>query len=72
MTTPTYFYSAQTSGFYLSGMHTDIPDDAVPVSEQTWRKITDDLAQGLPVNPDDLIPEDVPTLPDEDPMEDNE
>jgi len=72
MTTPIYYYSAQTEGFYLEGVHDEIPEDAVPITEQAWRELVSNLAQGVPVNPADLEspPTDIPEgAPEEAPEE---
>jgi len=49
MTTPSYFYSPATGGFYLEGMHEDIPEDAIALSEAEWTALVDGLAQGASI-----------------------
>ncbi len=34
-----YKFSAETTGFYLIGFHTDIPADAVDITENKWREL---------------------------------
>jgi len=45
-TPPTYFYSPASGGFYLEGLHEDIPADAIALSEAEWTTLIDGLAQG--------------------------
>ncbi|WP_053091314.1 tail fiber assembly protein [Morganella morganii] len=34
-----YKFSAKTIGFYFVGYHTDIPDDAVDITNEHWREL---------------------------------
>jgi len=49
MSTPSYFYSPATGGFYLEGLHEAIPADAIALTEAEWRALIDGLAQGASV-----------------------
>lgn len=40
------YYSATTGGFYLVGVHTDIPSDAVAVSDDDFTALMDAQAAG--------------------------
>ncbi|CAD5851648.1 TPA: tail fiber assembly protein [Escherichia coli] len=41
-----YKFSATTTGFYLVGFHTDIPADAVDITEDKWRELMDGQEAG--------------------------
>jgi len=49
MTTPTYFYSPASGGFYLESLHPEMPDDAIALSEAEWIDLLDGLAQGASI-----------------------
>jgi hypothetical protein len=40
-----YYWLASISGFLHTDFH-DIPDDAVPISEETWRSLLDGQTNG--------------------------
>lgn len=47
-----YQYSAETNGFYLTGFHTEIPTDAVNVTEDKWRELMAGQAGGKIISSD--------------------
>ena len=47
-----YHYSATTKGFYVEGIHTELPQDAVPVSEAEHAALMQAQAQGQSIQPD--------------------
>jgi hypothetical protein len=49
----TYFYSAQTSGFYKTEIHGDkIPADAVEITEQQWQDLFEGQSNGMVIAAD--------------------
>jgi len=49
MTTPSYFYSPASGGFYLEGLHESIPEDAIALTEAAWAALVEGLAKGASV-----------------------
>lgn len=47
-----YKFSATTTGFYLVGFHTDIPTDAVNVTDDKWRELMSGQAGGKLISSD--------------------
>jgi len=41
-----YFYSNSTTGFYIEGLHADIPNDAVAITEAHYQALLDGQSQG--------------------------
>lgn len=48
-----YFFSASTVGFYLSEINTEMPDDAVEITESVWREYLATPADGKILGADD-------------------
>lgn len=48
-----YKFSAETTGFYLIGFHTDIPADAVDITEDKWRELMSDQEAGKIITADE-------------------
>ncbi|BET42792.1 tail fiber assembly protein [Atlantibacter hermannii] len=48
-----YKFSAETTGFYLTGFHTDIPADAVDITEDKWRELMIGQEEGKIIAADD-------------------
>lgn len=48
-----YKFSAETNGFYLTGFHTDIPADAVDITENKWRELMSGQEAGKIISADD-------------------
>lgn len=48
-----YKYSATTGGFYVDGMHSDIPDDAVEISDSEHATLLVAQGAGAIIQPDD-------------------
>lgn len=48
-----YFYSRQTKGFYIKGFHTEIPTDAVSISEKNYLELMQAQAGGLSIDVDE-------------------
>lgn len=47
----THLYSASTGGFYLKGVHTGIPADAVTISDDDFTALMDAQAAGNEIKP---------------------
>jgi len=43
----TYFYSAATGGFYLEGLHPEIPEGAIEISAGTYVALLDGHSRGM-------------------------
>ena len=55
-----YSFSPETGGFYLSSLHGDnIPDDAIPISEEHYTALMDGQAEGQRI----MSPDSGHTLP---------
>ncbi|HAE76470.1 MAG TPA: phage tail protein [Morganella sp. (in: Bacteria)] len=48
-----YKFSAETTGFYLIGFHTDIPADAVDITEDKWRELMSGQEAGKIITADE-------------------
>ncbi|AAS95579.1 tail assembly protein [Nitratidesulfovibrio vulgaris] len=46
------YHSPSTGGFYLDGVHSDIPADAIPITDSEHVDLTDALAQGCIIKMD--------------------
>lgn len=48
------FYSKSTNGFYDPVVNINIPDDAVELSDQTYKELMEGQSQGMLITSDDL------------------
>lgn len=56
----TYYYSPSTQGFYLEGLNSNIPNDAIVITESQWLALVNGKAEGKLIQ----IIDGVPTLED--------
>jgi hypothetical protein len=47
------FYSALTNGFYVTGIHGTMPDDAVPISDERHAELMEGQMTGLEIRADE-------------------
>jgi hypothetical protein len=48
----TFFYSKKDGGFYVSEIHTTMPDDVVEISEDHWKSLLEDQGNGKIISAD--------------------
>ena len=45
-----YFYSETTNGFYVEGIHSEIPEDSIAISAERHAQLIDELSIGKIIN----------------------
>lgn len=47
------YYSASTRGFYVEGIHTDLPTDSISISQEYYELLLSSQSEGKEIEPND-------------------